>query len=94
MAANETGIRELQGLLERYGWPQVSAYMGHVMANAEESIRQVIDRLGSGSFEYRMDDGALLEVAVRIEPREAQRSDRFHGDRVRKALATSMRPGP
>ena len=67
VAANETGIRELQRLLERYGWPEVRACMGHVMANAEECIRQVIDRLGSGSFEYRMDDGAPLRVAVRID---------------------------
>jgi 5-oxoprolinase (ATP-hydrolysing) len=36
------------------------------MANAEESIRRVIDRLGSGSYDYRMDDGARLRVAVRI----------------------------
>jgi len=66
VAANETGIGELRALLQRYGWPEVRAYMAHVMANAEESIRRVIDRLGSGSFDYRMDDGALLKVAVRI----------------------------
>ena len=70
VAANETGMRELQGLLERYGWPEVRAYMGHVMANAEESIRQVIDCLGSGSFDYRMDDGAPLKVAVRVDRSE------------------------
>jgi 5-oxoprolinase (ATP-hydrolysing) len=56
----------LRSLLARYGWPQVTAYMGHVMANAEESIRRLIDRLGSGSFDYRMDDGALLKVCVRV----------------------------
>jgi 5-oxoprolinase (ATP-hydrolysing) len=67
VAANETGIRELSGLLQRYGWPEVRAYMRHVMDNAEESIRQAIERLGSGSFEYRMDDGAPLRVAVRID---------------------------
>ena len=70
VAANETGIRELRDLLRRYGWPEVRAYMAHVMANAEESIRQVIDRLGSGSFDYRMDDGAPLKVAVRINRSE------------------------
>jgi len=66
VAANETGIRELQALTARYGWPQVSAYMRHVMENAEESIRRVIDRLGSGELDYRMDDGATLKVAVRV----------------------------
>ena len=67
VAANEVGIRELAALLARYGWPQVAAYVGHVMANAEESIRRVIDRLGSGSYDYRMDDGARLKVSVRID---------------------------
>lgn len=67
VAANEVGIREIQALLGRYGWPQVAAYMGHVMANAEESIRRVIDRLRSGRLDYRMDDGAPLKVAVRID---------------------------
>jgi 5-oxoprolinase (ATP-hydrolysing) len=66
VAANEVGIRELGALLARYGWPEISAYMGHVMANAEESVRRAIDRLGSGSFDYRMDDGAPLRVAVRV----------------------------
>ncbi len=67
VAANQVGIRELDALLARYGWPQVAAYMRHVMANAEESIRRVIDRLGSGSIRYTMDDGAPLEVAVRVD---------------------------
>lgn len=67
VAANERGIRELGALLARYGWPQISAYMRHVMANAEESIRRVIERLGSGSFDYEMDDGARLRVAVTID---------------------------
>ena len=67
VAANEMGIRELNALLARYGWPQVSAYMQHVRVNAEESIRRVIDRLRSGSFDYRMDDGARLKVAVTVD---------------------------
>jgi 5-oxoprolinase (ATP-hydrolysing) len=67
LAANAAGARELQGLIARYGWAGVSAYMGHVMANAEESIRRVLDRIGDGAFDYRMDDGAPLKVAVRID---------------------------
>lgn len=67
LAANETGARELTKLVTRYGWATVSAYMGHVMANAEESVRRVIDRIGNGSLHYRMDDGAALEVSVRVD---------------------------
>ncbi len=32
------------------GWDVVRAYMKHVMDNAEESVRRVIDRIGNGSF--------------------------------------------
>lgn len=67
IAANEAGARELRGLVARYGWAGVSAYMGHVMTNAEESIRRVLDRISDGELEYPMDDGATLKVAVRVD---------------------------
>ena len=67
IAANEAGIREAEALVERYGWPGVRAYMRHVMTNAEESVRRVIDRLSDGSFDYAMDDGARLKVSVRVD---------------------------
>ena len=41
----------------QYGWGVVRAYMRHVMNNAEESVRRVIDRIGGGSFTYTMDNG-------------------------------------
>ncbi|WP_380877986.1 5-oxoprolinase [Sphingomonas sp. DBB INV C78] len=67
VAANAAGIGEAQALVARYGWPVVRAYMGHVMANAEESVRRVIDRLRDGHFDYVMDDGAKLSVAVTVD---------------------------
>ena len=36
----------------------VAAYMGHVLANAEESVRRLLDRLDDGAFDYEMDNGA------------------------------------
>ncbi|WP_167302537.1 hydantoinase B/oxoprolinase family protein [Sphingobium vermicomposti] len=75
VAANEAGIKEMRSLLDRYGWRKVHAYVGHVMANAEESLRRVIDRIGDGTFDYRMDDGALLRVAVTVD--RARRSARI-----------------
>ncbi|MGA7674173.1 MAG: hydantoinase B/oxoprolinase family protein [Rhizomicrobium sp.] len=73
IAANESGIREINAVVVRYGWSVVEAYMRHVMANAEESVRCVIDRIGDGSFDYEMDDGSRLKVAVKVdhERREA-----------------------
>ena len=67
MAANQAGIAELIALTERYGWHTVEAYTGHVMANAEESVRAVISRLSDGHFTYTMDDGALLQVSVTVD---------------------------
>ncbi len=67
VAANEKGVRELQRVVARSGWPLVSAYMRHVMDNAEESVRKAIARLGSGRFVYRMDNGRDLCVAVRTD---------------------------
>ena len=71
-AANETGARELAQLVDKYGWPGVSAYMTHIKANAEEHIRRVIDRLGEGRFKLELDDGAYIEVSIR--PDGANRS--------------------
>lgn len=75
IAANETGMREIEAVVARYGWDVVRAYMQFIMANAEESVRRVIDRIGDGSFDYRMDDGALLRVAVTVD--HEQRSARI-----------------
>ncbi|WP_454280446.1 hydantoinase B/oxoprolinase family protein [Sphingomonas sp. Marseille-Q8236] len=67
LAANATGIAELNAMVATQGWPIVHAYMGHVMAHAEESIRQVLSRLRDGAFDYAMDDGTPLKVKVRID---------------------------
>ena len=67
IAANHKGVEELGKVIVRYGWPTVAAYMGHVMDNAEESVRRVIAGLSDGSFRYEMDDGAALCVGVRID---------------------------
>jgi 5-oxoprolinase (ATP-hydrolysing) len=79
LAANEAGVRELHLLLDRYGWGCVGAYMAHVMANAEESVRRTIDRIHDGEFTYEMDDGAVLKVAVRIDHAERRADVDFTG---------------
>jgi 5-oxoprolinase (ATP-hydrolysing) len=71
VAANEKGVQELRGVVARFGLEVVRAYMRHVMDNAEESVRRVIDRIGDGSFAYTMDDGSPLRVAITVD-REAR----------------------
>ncbi len=67
VAANEKGVQELRRVVAQYGWTTVRAYMLHVMDNAEESVRRVIERIGNGRFTYRMDNGLPLCVAVSVD---------------------------
>ncbi len=67
VAANETGRRELLKVVGQYGLDVVQAYMGHVQDNAEECVRQVVDRLRDGVFSYEMDNGARIEVRIAVD---------------------------
>ena len=67
VAANEKGVQELSRVVGQYGWDTVRAYMGHVMDNAEESVRRVIDRIEGGAFAYTMDNGLPLHVRVTVD---------------------------
>jgi 5-oxoprolinase (ATP-hydrolysing) len=73
IASNEKGVQELQRAVADYGLATVSAYMGHVMDNAEESVRRVLEKLPDGKFETSIDDGAPLKVAIRVD-RAARRA--------------------
>jgi len=67
IAANEKGVQELRRMVAHFGLEVVHAYMRHVQDNAEESVRRVIGVLKPGAFEYAMDHGALIKVAIRID---------------------------
>ncbi len=67
VAANERGVQELARVVHQFGWDTVSAYMRHVMDNAEEAVRRVIGRIGDGAFDYTMDNGTPLRVAVSVD---------------------------
>ena len=67
VAANEKGVQELRRAVADFGLATVRAYMRHVMDNAEESVRAVLDRLKDGSFATSIDDGTPLRVAVRVD---------------------------
>ncbi|MAM40947.1 MAG: 5-oxoprolinase [Erythrobacter sp.] len=67
LAACTRGAELLQGAARDQGPEVVAAYMAHVLANAEESVRRLLDRLEDGSFAYEMDNGATVKVALRID---------------------------
>ena len=72
IAANEKGVQELRKMVDQFGLEVVQAYMGHVQDNAEESVRRVITCLKDGAFSLPLDNGAKIEVAIRVNA--AQRS--------------------
>ena len=67
IAANEKGVQELRKMVAQFGPDVVQAYMGHVQDNAEESVRRVITRLKDGAFTLPLDNGAQIQVAIRVD---------------------------
>ncbi len=67
LAANEKGVQELRKMVDEFGLDVVQAYMQHVQDNAEESVRRVITRLKNGAFTLPLDNGAQIQVAVRVD---------------------------
>ncbi|UVW27074.1 hydantoinase B/oxoprolinase family protein [Massilia sp. H6] len=67
VAANQKGVEELRKMVAHFGLDVVRAYMGHVQDNAEEAVRRVISTLGDGQYSYELDNGARIEVAIRVD---------------------------
>jgi len=67
IAANAKGVTELHRMVEHFGLDVVHAYMGHVQENAAESVRRVITALQDGHYAYELDNGATINVAVRVD---------------------------
>ncbi len=67
IAANEKGREELLRMVAQFGLPVVQAYMQHVQANAEASVRRVIGALRDGAYELPMDNGAVIRVRITVD---------------------------
>jgi len=67
VAACAKGAQELAKMVAHFGLPVVRAYMGHVQDNAEEAVRRVVGALSDGRFEYEMDSGAIIRVAISVD---------------------------
>ncbi len=61
------GAAELARACALYGAEAVTAYMGHVQDNAEESVRKVIGALSDGDFAMPMDGGMQIRVAITVD---------------------------
>ncbi|MFK0376730.1 hydantoinase B/oxoprolinase family protein [Pandoraea sp. NPDC090278] len=72
VAANQKGVDELRRMVNDFGRDVVLAYMGHVQDNAEAAVRRVIGALGDGHYRYPLDNGAVIDVTIRVD--QASRS--------------------
>ena len=66
IAANATGIREIQKMIANFSLDTVQAYMRHVQDNAEASVRAVIESLRDSSNTYRLDNGAEIHASITV----------------------------
>lgn len=67
VAACTRGAELLTQAARDNGEEVIAAYMRHVLANAEESVRRLLDRLEDGEFTCQMDNGAQVTVSIRID---------------------------
>ncbi|MEO6255178.1 MAG: hydantoinase B/oxoprolinase family protein, partial [Sphingomicrobium sp.] len=79
LAACVHGAEALVQTVGDYGAEVVAAFMRHVLANAEESVRRLLDRLDDGAFDYAMDNGAHVKVAITIDKKARAATFDFTG---------------
>jgi 5-oxoprolinase (ATP-hydrolysing) len=79
IAANEKGVHEMRKMVAQFGWEVVSAYMGHVQDNAEESVRRVLEKLEDCEIEYPTDQGAVIKVKITVDRDKREATVDFTG---------------
>ena len=79
LAACVRGAEALAQTAREYGPDVVAAYMDHVLANAEESVRRLLGRLDDGEFDYEMDNGAHVRVKITIDKQARSATFDFTG---------------
>jgi 5-oxoprolinase (ATP-hydrolysing) len=79
IAANEKGVQELNAMVAQFGRDTVAAYMRHVQDNAEETVRRIIGALQDSEFVLPLDNGAVIQVRVRVAAAERSASIDFTG---------------
>ena len=67
IAANEKGVQELRRMSAQFGLDVVQAYMNHVQDNAEEAVRRAITQLKNGAYTLPLDNGAQIQVSVKVD---------------------------
>jgi len=79
LAANHQGINELHKLLDEFGANVVCDYMYHVLNNAEMTVRKLLSTLDDGQFSCEMDNGARINVSIKINKKKQTAVIDFNG---------------
>jgi 5-oxoprolinase (ATP-hydrolysing) len=86
VAANEKGREEILRMVEHWGLETVQAYMEHVQDNAAAAVARAIGALHDGQASVTMDDGAIIQVSVKVDAANATATIDFTG-------TSEQRPG-
>ena len=89
IAANHKGIQLVNDLIDHYSLDVVQAYMGHIQANAEVAVRDMLKVIGTEAqqrtgqsvliAEDSMDDGSAIKLKVHIDTRSGEAVFDFFG---------------
>ena len=89
IAANHKGISLVNQLIDHYSLEVVQAYMGHIQANAEVAVRDMLKQIGSEAIqrtgrsllvaEDAMDDGSPIKLEVHIHTESGEAVFDFAG---------------
>lgn len=67
VAANQTGINQLQQLCLQVGVETVKRYMNFVLAHSEKVVKALLPKLQNGKFSYLTDQGTKVCVQIKID---------------------------
>ena len=79
VAANARGVKLVESLINYYGYETVCRYMTFVRENAASAVKAVISSLQPGNYQYRMDCGADINVALAPKAEEGRLTIDFTG---------------
>ena len=89
IASNHKGIQLVNELIDHYSLKVVQAYMGHIQANAEVAVRDMLKVIGVEAkqrtgqsvliAEDSMDDGSAIKLKVHIDTRTGEAVFDFAG---------------
>ena len=82
LAAANTGKNSVKKMIEKYGLNTVNSYMKYVKNNAKESIQKIIPKLNNGSFKYKMDNGSIINLKIKINKKNRSAIFDFSGTSI------------